>query len=172
MQEYQHIDHGFGPVFDSRSHVLILGSFPSVLSRQNSFYYGNPQNRFWHVIAACVGAPTPPNTPLNTSIQAKRQLLKDAGIALWDVIESCDIKGSADSTIRHAVPANLNIIFDAASIEAVYANGRTAEALYHRLAEAHTKRPIIGLPSTSPANAAWSKERLIDSWKKALDPYL
>ena len=122
MADYQRISHGFDPVFDERSRVLVLGSFPSVLSRENAFYYGNPQNRFWRVIAACMGEPTPPNegeplqgdggaalpggeplsgeahpATLEESIEAKRALLLRHGIALWDVIESCDIKGSSDA---------------------------------------------------------------------------
>ena len=114
---YQHIEHGFEPVFDRHSRVLVLGSFPSVLSRANAFYYGNPQNRFWRVIAACLGAPVPPNegdpladgTPatLDASIAAKRFMLLDGGVALWDVIESCDIKGSSDASIRNVVPAHI-----------------------------------------------------------------
>ncbi len=98
---YQHIEHGFEPVFDERSRVLVLGSFPSVLSRANAFYYGNPQNRFWRVLAACLGSPVPPNegdalagnepATLDASIAAKRSMLLNGGVALWDVIESCDI---------------------------------------------------------------------------------
>ena len=100
---YQHIEHGFEPVFDDRSRVLVLGSFPSVLSRVNAFYYGNPQNRFWRVMAACLGVPVPPNegdplasgepATLDASIAAKRSMLLNGGVALWDVIESCDLKG-------------------------------------------------------------------------------
>ena len=111
---YQHIEHGFEPVFDEHSRVLVLGSFPSVLSRANSFYYGNPQNRFWRVMAACLGVPVPPNegdplasgepATLDASIAAKRSMLLNGGVALWDVIESCDIKGSSDAS---ALPAQL-----------------------------------------------------------------
>lgn len=121
---YQHIEHGFEPVFDERSSVLVLGSFPSVLSRANAFYYGNPQNRFWRVMAACLGVPVPPNegdpladsepATLDASIAAKRVMLLNGGVALWDVIESCDIKGSSDASIKtsfrrmpSALPAQL-----------------------------------------------------------------
>ena len=93
--EYRHIPHGFDPVFDGRSRVLVLGSFPSVLSRENRFYYGNPRNRFWTVAAAVLGAPVPPNEPIEASIAAKKALLLEGGIALWDVVASCDIKGSS-----------------------------------------------------------------------------
>ena len=125
---YQHIEHGFEPVFDERSRVLVLGSFPSVLSRANAFYYGNPQNRFWRVMAACLGVPVPPNegdplasgepATLDASIAAKRAMLLNGGVALWDVIESCDIKGSSDASIRNVVPAHIERITDAAPIEA------------------------------------------------------
>lgn len=98
---YQHIDHGFEPVFDERSRVLVLGSFPSVLSRANDFYYGNPQNRFWRVAAACLGEPVP------ATIAEKRRMLLAHGIALWDVIASCDIVGSSDASIRNVRPADI-----------------------------------------------------------------
>lgn len=142
MGEYQHITHGFDPVFDERSRVLVLGSFPSVLSRENAFYYGNPQNRFWRVIAACVGVPVPPNegdalpggipASLAASIEAKRELLLGHGIALWDVIESCDIKGSSDASIKNVVPARIERIVGSAHIGVVFCNGGTAGRLYRR----------------------------------------
>ena len=137
---YQHIEHGFEPVFDERSRVLVLGSFPSVLSRANAFYYGNPQNRFWRVMAACLGAPVPPNegdslasgepVTLDASIAAKRAMLLNGGVALWDVIESCDIKGSSDASIRNVVPAHIERITGAAPIEQVICNGGTAGRIY------------------------------------------
>lgn len=172
LSEYQHIHHGFDPVFDARSHVLVLGSFPSVLSRENNFYYGSPRNRFWQVIAACTGRPVPLNEPIVDAIASKQRLLLDSGIALWDVIESCDIKGSADSTIRNAAPAHIERILDAADIKAIIANGRTAEKLYRDQLQERTGRTIVCLPSTSPANAAYSLDRLIGCWKPALQPYL
>lgn len=172
MSEYRHIDHGFDPVFDNRSRVLVLGSFPSVLSRQNSFYYGNPRNRFWQVMAACIGCAAPPNQPVDESIARKTQMLQDAGIALWDVIQSCDIKGSSDSSIRNVVPVRLERVLLAANVQAVIANGRTAEALYHRYLQPNCTLPLTGLPSTSPANAAWTMDRLVPVWREALAPYL
>lgn len=139
---YQHIEHGFEPVFDEHSRVLVLGSFPSVLSRANSFYYGNPQNRFWRVMAACLGVPVPPNegdplasgepATLDASIAAKRSMLLNGGVALWDVIESCDIKGSSDASIKNVVPAHVERITGAAPIEVVVCNGGTAGRLYKR----------------------------------------
>ena len=241
MAEYQHIEHGFEPVFDGRSRVLVLGSFPSVLSRANAFFYGNPQNRFWRVIAACVGEPVPPNegelavggrrglagehggavdgpvvaeecggasgdpgtaeecggavdgfevmegpdaaaggsracgvgaalrpVTLGESIAAKRALLLRHGIALWDVIESCDIKGSSDASIRNVVPAHIERITDTAPIERVLCNGGTAGRLYHRYLEERTGLAATVLPSTSPANASWPLERLIARWREEL----
>lgn len=176
---YQHIEHGFEPVFDERSRVLVLGSFPSVLSRANAFYYGNPQNRFWRVMAACLGAPVPPNeggslasgepATLDASIAAKRVMLLNGGVALWDVIESCDIKGSSDARIKNVVPAHVERITDAAPIEQVICNGGTAGRLYKRYLQERTGLSAIVLPSTSPANAAWRLERLVERWREAVD---
>lgn len=172
VSEYEHIHHGFDPVFDERSRILVLGSFPSVLSRQNSFYYGNPRNRFWQVIAACTGRPVPINEPLVDALAVKQRLLLETGVALWDVIESCDIKGSSDSSIRNVEPARIERVLDAADIQAIIANGRTAETLYNRYLLPRCDRACIGLPSTSPANAAWSLERLIERWRRTIAPYV
>lgn len=176
---YQHIEHGFEPVFDEHSRVLVLGSFPSVLSRANAFYYGNPQNRFWRVMAACLGVSVPPNegdpladgesATLDASIAAKRAMLLNGGVALWDVIESCDIKGSSDASIRNVVPAHIERIADVAPIERVVCNGGTAGRLYKRYLQERTGLPAIVLPSTSPANAAWCLERLVERWGEAVD---
>ena len=195
--DYQHISHGFEPVFDGRSRVLVLGSFPSVLSRENAFYYGNPQNRFWRVIAACAGEPVPPNegeplsgdggaalpggeplaggarpATLEESIEAKRALLLRHRIALWDVIESCDIKGSSDASIKNVVPARIEWVTSAAPVQAVVCNGGTAGRLYKRYLQKRVGIEVVVLPSTSPANAAWSLERLVARWGEALRPLL
>lgn len=176
---YQHIEHGFEPVFDQHSRVLVLGSFPSVLSRANAFYYGNPQNRFWRVMAACLGVSVPPNegnllargelATLDASVAAKRAMLLNGGVALWDVIESCDIKGSSDASIKNVVPAHIERIVDATPIEIVVCNGGTAGRLYKRYLQERTGLPAIVLPSTSPANAAWRLERLVERWSEAVD---
>lgn len=159
MPRYQHISHGFDPVFDTRSRVLVLGSFPSVLSRANDFYYGNPANRFWRVIARWAGAPVP------ETIAEKRALLLAHGIALWDVVASCDVKGSSDASIRNVEPAAIERVLDAADIAAVLCNGGTAARLYGRYLQARCGgMPARALPSTSPANAAWSLERLCERW--------
>ena len=163
-EDYQHIEHGFEPVFDQRSRVLVLGSFPSVLSRANAFYYGNPQNRFWRVTAACLGVPVPPNegdplasgepATLDASIAAKRAHAAERRRGLWDAIEGCDIKGSSDASIRNVVPAHIERITDAAPIEVVVCNGGTAGRLYKRYLQDRTGLPPSSCPRQVPANAA------------------
>ena len=165
MAEYRHISHGFEPVFDGRSRILVLGSFPSVLSRRNDFYYGNPKNRFWKVLAACCDELRVPETVLQ-----KKALLLAHGIALWDVVESCDVAGSADASIRNVVPTRIERILDAAPVRTVFANGGTAHALYAKHLQPRCGLPATRLPSTSPANASYSLERLIDCWREALRP--
>ena len=164
MADYQHISHGFDPVFDERSRVLVLGSFPSVLSREHRFYYGNPRNRFWHVMAGVLGE----REPATDDIAGKRALLLRHGVALWDVIESCDVRGSSDASIRNVVPVDVARITGVAPIRAVFCNGGTAGRLYARWLEPVTGLPAVTLPSTSPANAAWSAERLAARWREAL----
>lgn len=154
--------HTFEPVFDQTSEILILGTFPSVKSRENAFYYGHPQNRFWKVLAAVCKSEIPCDIP------AKRKFLSENRIALWDVIHSCDIVGSSDSSIRHVVPNDIQKILTACPIRAIFANGKTAEKLYIRCLRGITGRDITVLPSTSPANAAWPTDRLIEAWKKIL----
>ena len=182
MASYQHISHGFEPVFDERSRILVLGSFPSVLSRENAFYYGNPQNRFWRVMAACLGEPVPQNEgglsddgrplTLEESIAAKKQMLLEHGIALWDVIASYDIKGSSDASIKNVVPAQVERVLEKAHIGAVICNGGTAGRLYKRYLQWQVGLAAHVLPSTSPANAAWQLERLTARWQEELLPLL
>lgn len=163
MGEYQRVKHEFEPVYDSGSRILILGSFPSVKSREQQFYYGHPQNRFWKVIASLTG------TALPQTIEEKKRMLLQNGIAVWDVIDECEIIGSSDSSIRNVVPTDLNRVLAIADIRAIYANGNTAKRLFERFQQKSCGRKIIGLPSTSPANAAFSLERLIDCWKCILN---
>lgn len=158
MEGLSQVTHEFEPVFDQNSRVLILGTFPSVKSRENQFYYGHPQNRFWKVMARLTEEAVP------QTIEEKKRLLLNHGIAIWDVISSCEIKGSSDSSIRNVVPADLSIILDACDIRRIYANGGTAKKLYDKYSKVKTGREIIGLPSTSPANAAYSLDRLMESW--------
>ncbi len=152
------IKHPIPPVFDETSRVLILGSFPSVKSREAAFFYGHPQNRFWRVIAAVTGddpGPTP---------QTKTAFLLRNHIALWDVIASCEIEGSADSSIKNAVANDITPILQTAPICAVFTNGKTADRLYQRYLLPQTGVAATCLPSTSPANAQWSLERLTQAW--------
>ena len=153
-----YLQHPFGPLFNENSHVLILGSFPSVKSREQNFFYGHPQNRFWRVIAAVFDKPVPQN------IEEKKQLILTNGLALWDSIASCEIIGSSDASIRNARANDIDIILGNSSIERIYCNGRKSHELYCRYIEAQTGREAICLPSTSPANAQWSLERLIEAW--------
>ena len=182
MASYQHISHGFEPVFDEHSRILVLGSFPSVLSRENAFYYGNPQNRFWRVMAACLGETVPQNKgglsdngrplTLEESIAAKKRMLLGHGIALWDVIASCDIKGSSDASIKNVVPAQVEHVLETAHIGAVICNGGTAGRLHKRYLQWQVGLTAHVLPSTSPANAAWQLERLTVRWQEELLPLL
>ena len=165
MQKYETITHEFEPVFDEHSKILILGTFPSVKSRENGFFYGHPQNRFWKVLAALTQEPVP------VTIEEKKAFLLKTGIAVWDVIAKCEIVGSSDSSIKIVVPADLNRILEHSPVQTLFANGGKAFELYQKYSYPVLKRDIIRLPSTSPANAAFQPERLIGSWepvKKAL----
>jgi len=153
------MQHSFEPVYNATSKVLILGTFPSVKSREQNFYYAHPQNRFWKVIASLT------QTPLPITIEAKKEMLLKHGIALWDVIYSCDITGSSDSSIKNVIPMDFSKILKETSIKQIYANGATAEKLYQKYCEVTTGIPIIKLPSTSPANAAFSLEKLLAEWR-------
>lgn len=156
--------HTIEPVYDRNSRILILGSFPSVKSREAGFFYGHPQNRFWKVIAGVFGEPVP------GSVEQKRDLLLKHGIAVWDVIASCVITGSSDSSIRDVVPNDLSRILDAAPVERIFCNGSTSWKLYGKYLEPALGRQAEKLPSTSPANAAWSLERLTEAWGRCLIP--
>lgn len=158
--EYQTLTHTFEPVYDKNSKILILGSFPSVKSRESQFYYGHPQNRFWRVIANLTGSSVP------ETMEEKKRILSDNHIALWDVIESCSIQGSSDTSIKNVVVNDFTEILHASAIERIYVNGGKAYELYHKYAEEKTNIPAIKLPSTSPANAAWSFERLCEAWRE------
>ncbi|MBR6703868.1 MAG: DNA-deoxyinosine glycosylase [Lachnospiraceae bacterium] len=153
------IVHPIPPVFDENARVLILGSFPSVKSREAGFFYGHPQNRFWKVTAAVFGERIP------QSIPEKRAFLLRNHIAVWDVIRSCEITGSSDASIRDVTVNDLSVILDAAPVRQIFVNGKTAEKMYKRYTEPVLKRPCLCLPSTSPANAAWSAEKLAEAWR-------
>ena len=158
----QRILHPFGPLFGPDSRVLILGSFPSVKSREQNFFYGHPQNRFWKVVAALFGQ-DPPRT-----IPEKKDLILSHSLALWDSIASCVITGSSDASIREVRPNDLRIILDSAPIERIYCNGRKSHEMYEKYILPSLGREAACLPSTSPANAAWSLEKLIAAWSVIL----
>lgn len=150
--------HPIAPVFDSASNVLILGSFPSVKSRNAQFYYAHPQNRFWRLLSALY------DTPVPESMDEKCCFLHRHHLALWDVIQSCDIEGSGDASIRNVIPNDLTPILQTADIQLLITNGKTAGKLYNRLILPQTQRPAVCLPSTSPANAACSMASLLKAW--------
>lgn len=159
QSRYIHVSHTFQPVFNEESRVLVLGTFPSVKSREGMFYYHHPQNRFWKVMAGLCGEETP------RTIDEKKQMLLRNRIAIWDVIESCDIIGSSDSSIKNVTPADLNRVLSKADIREIFGNGQKACALYKKYCQKTIGREITGLPSTSPANAACSLERLMERWE-------
>lgn len=161
-QKYQHITHEFEPIFDERSRVLILGTLPSVKSREGQFYYHHPQNRFWKGLAK-ICKTEPPAT-----IAEKKAMLLDHGIAIWDVVQSCDIIGSSDSSIKNVTPADLSVILRQAPVQTIFLNGGKAWELYQKYCAKMTDLPAVKLPSTSPANAAWSLEKLTAVWSEEL----
>lgn len=150
--------HPIAPVYDENSKVLILGSFPSVKSREACFFYGHPQNRFWKLLASIFEEDVP------GTVEEKRAFLLSHNIAVWDVIRSCDITGSSDASIKNVVPNDLNIILSNANIRNIYVNGKTAYKYYEKYTKQLINREAICLPSTSPANAAWDMERLKSEW--------
>lgn len=153
------IQHPIAPVYDDHSNILILGSFPSVKSREQGFFYGHPQNRFWRVLAAVYGNEVP------QTVEEKKAFLLRNGVAVWDVIASCEIQGSADSSIKDAVPTDLSGILAQAPVRRIYVNGKKAEQLYRKYQAKQTGIEAVCLPSTSPANAAWGMERLVEAWQ-------
>jgi double-stranded uracil-DNA glycosylase len=155
---YRNLAHPFAPVWNGDSRALVLGTFPSVQSREREFYYGHPQNRFWPVLAALFTEDVP------ETAQQKSALLLSHRIALWDVLASCDVTGSADGSIRSPVPNDIAALLAKAPIRSVFCNGQAAASLYRRFAEPLTGVPAVTLPSTSPANARWTRETLLAAW--------
>ncbi len=162
MQEYQKLTHTFPPVYDQNSKILILGSFPSVKSREIQFFYGHPQNRFWKVIANVLDCKVP------TTIDEKKCILLQNGVAVWDVIASCSIVGSSDTSIKDVVVNDFSKILSESKVTSIYVNGTKAYELYHKYAEKETGIKAVKLPSTSPANAAWNLDRLCKAWKEKI----
>lgn len=156
---YEHIEHGIPPVFNAESRVLILGTMPSPKSRENGFYYMHPQNRFWRVISTVLGEPLPTTNGERASLLLKNK------IALWDTLAQCDIIGASDCSVKNAVPNDINVITDAADIKAIFTTGKTAYKYYCRFQQEKTGIEAICLPSTSPANARFGLDALIDEYK-------
>ncbi len=154
--------HNIDPVYDENSRMLILGSFPSVKSRETGFFYGHPQNRFWKVLAAVFGERTP------ATVSEKKAMLLRNNVAVWDVIKSCEITGSSDISVKNAVPNDVAAIVKNTKITRVYTNGALASRLYEKTLEKRVGIKATPLPSTSPANAAWSLPRLTAFWSAAL----
>ncbi len=150
--------HTLPPLYDGHSRVLILGTMPSPKSREAGFYYAHPQNRFWRVLPAVLGEPPP------EGIAGRREMCLRRGVALWDVLRTCEIEGAADAAIRSPEPNDLPWLLARAEIRAIFATGAKAAELYQKLILPQTGRPIVRLPSTSPANAAWTLERLIEKY--------
>lgn len=151
--------HNIPPLYGKNSRALILGSFPSVASRAERFFYAHPQNRFWKVLSAVFSAPLP------ATIDEKKRLILTNGLALFDVIASCTIAGSADSSVTDVVPNDLTPILRTGSIERIFVNGKTAEKYYLKYLAEKTGMPCVCLPSTSAANASYSLEKLIAAWR-------
>lgn len=163
--ESAHQVHPIPPLWDEDSRILILGSFPSIKSREQRFFYGHPQNRFWPLLARLLEEATP------TTIEEKRTMVLKHHIALWDSIASCDIVGSSDSSIRNVVANDFTPILEGAGIRQIFTNGGKSHEIYAKYVAPKTGIADIQLPSTSPANAAWQMDRLAEEWKKIL-PYL
>lgn len=150
--------HPVEALFNENSKILILGTFPSVKSREAKFFYGHPQNRFWRVMARLCDADIP------QTVENKKNLILDNHFALWDVIHSCDVEGSADSSIKNVVPNDISVILKNSKVSRIFVNGKKAESLYKKYLEKETGITAVCLPSTSPANASWSEDRLTEYW--------
>ena len=155
----ERIVHPFPPIYNSESRILILGSFPSTASRMQEFYYGHPRNRFWPLLTALLGEAVP------HSIQEKKQMLLHHHIALYDAVTSCTLTGSADASIQSIIPADLSNIFKEAHIQAVFANGTKA----YEVCIKQIGISAVKLPSTSPANARFGFEDILEAWKQLLE---
>jgi len=161
-QEPKTIIHPIPPTFDKDSRILILGSFPSIKTRESGYFYGHPQNRFWKVMAVLFNEPVP------VTVEDKRGLLIRSRVAAWDSIHQCTITGSSDSSIRDVIPNDLSVILKTADIRQIFCNGRTSWNIYHKYIEPLTGRSAVSLPSTSPANASFSLEKLVEAWSVIL----
>ena len=162
MAEYEHVTHTFEPVYDENSKILILGSLPSVKSREQGFYYGHPQNRFWKVLAKLLNWEEP------VTIEEKKKMLLENKIAVWDVLESCDIQGSSDSSIKNPVAADIPGLLQKTNIRKIYVNGTTAGKYYKKYILPKTGMEAIVLQSTSPLNCRYNLDKLAENWSVIL----
>lgn len=161
MNKTEKVIHPIPPLYNERSEILVLGSFPSVKSRETAFFYGHPRNRFWWMIAEIFEEEKP------KTVEEKKKLILGHHLALWDVIAECEISGSSDSSIRNVKANNLGMILEHAPIRKILLNGKTAGNLFQKYIGDKTAIEYMVLPSTSPANAAWSPDRLKEAWKEA-----
>ena len=153
------ITHPFPPLFDAASEKLILGSFPSVRSREQKFYYGFERNRFWQVLAQIFGARVP------VTIDEKKDFILSRKLALWDVISSCEINASSDASIKNVIVNDISSLIEKTNIRAVFLNGATAFGFYEKFIGKTVDLPAFKLPSTSPTNAAFKLNDLIEKWR-------
>lgn len=167
-QPYTHVGPGLPPLYGAQAKALILGSFPSPKSRAQGFYYGRPQNRFWPLMAALTHSPTPAWEDLD----AKRAIIIGSGLAVWDVIHACSIRGASDASIKDVEPNDLAALVNRLGVQAIFCNGATSGRLYRKYAQPLTGLEAVVLPSTSPANAAFTMPRLLDAWGTALEGYV
>ena len=158
--------HNIPPIYDERSEILILGSFPSVKSREGQFFYHHPQNRYWKVMAAVFDCRIP------ETIEEKKQMILSNHAAMWDVIASCEITGSSDSSIKNVIPNDIGMLLKETEIRRIYTNGGTAHKYYQRYIKNKIGWEDIPLPSTSPANAQWTLEKLIGVWKEKITVFV
>lgn len=165
---YTRVGPGLPPLHGDRASALILGSFPSPRSREQGFFYGHPQNRFWPLLAALTGEPV----PAWEDIEAKKAIILGHGLALWDTIGACEIRGASDASIRNVQPNDVAALIRRLGVRAVFCNGAASGRVYARYARASAGLPATVLPSTSPANAAWTLAKLQGAWGAALGPFL
>ena len=164
MAEPRRVGPGLPPLWGPNSRALILGSFPSPKSREQGFFYGHPQNRFWPLLALLCGCPAPEHGDLD----AKRALILDHGLALWDTVRCCTITGASDASIRDVLPNDIPALAARCGIRQVFCNGGASARLYAQYGQRGAGLPMAALPSTSPANAAWTMEKLTEIWREAL----
>ena len=158
----EHVTHEFGAFYDENSKILILGTIPSPKSREMGFYYGHPRNRFWKVLAQLL------DEPFTETVDERKAMLKKHGIALWDVLASCDIKGADDGSIRNPEANDMRLITESADIRAIFTTGGKATKLYEKMCEPVCGISAQGLPSTSPANCRCSMDKLTEEYSKIL----